>query len=550
MSNRNSVRKILGPDVPFELEPRRSFTTRCHKCADTRSKSHARSLSVYRDVDKMIRFQCHHPGCELNNWGQIPDPEPDSFERGEELDVQMPIPSHEVIPTEYMGDVLYWYKDINGSYLFANRRINFSSHKTYVPFVYTLQGFITGEGSNWPKNFRGLYGAETIPGKTKAVIVEGEKAAEGAKKIFPDYAVVSWLGGSNRGFKEADWGMLRNIDTVLVWPDNDEPGQKCMRHVIRALPCRRILVAKVDHLPHKADLGDNLTSEQVSIGIKGAVEVSTKIQGVWSLDEITKQLDESMPSRPTGFDVFDAHTKIPGSGLMIIEGRTKHGKSALAVALTSQMLRNGLENTVVYYSYEMTAAKVFLRYLKSINPTLTADNFRGTKEAEEIGELINSGRLQLIDQSAQLTVADIVVAVSKPQVRGGIIVIDYLQIVPMATRFGAANRQLMIKEMLDEIRVAAHKNNVLVIALSQLTPDYNNPRNDSPREAKDIHYSADLVLRVWNKAVGEEHPTYSNMPGNYIIRTFLNRDGECDVHFESVLEGGSKLTLKRRVKDR
>lgn len=545
----SKIAKILGPDVPFELEPRRSFTTRCPKCADTRSKSHARSLSVYRDDDGMLRYKCHHPGCELNKWSQLPDPEPEAFDRGEEFDVQMPIPNHENIPADYAGDVLYWYRDLNGSYLFANRRINFDSYKLYVPFIYTLQGFITGKNAKWPKDYKGLYGAETIPGKTKAIVVEGEKAAEAAKKIFPEYAVVSWLGGANNTDK-ADWSLLRTIDSVLLWPDNDEAGKKVMRSIAGKLPCKRVVIANVDHLPPKSDLADNLTDEQIRTALRGSIEVSTKIHGVWSLDEITKQLDESLPSRPTGFDIFDAHTKLPGSGLVIIEGRTKHGKSALAVALTSQMLRKGLENTVVFYSYEMTAAKVFLRYIKSINPNITVDNFKGSKEAEEIGELINSGRLQLIDQSAQLTVADVVVAVSKPQVRGGIIIIDYLQIVPMATRFGAANRQLMIKEMLDEIRVAAHKNNVLVIALSQLTPDYNNPRNDSPREAKDIHYSADLVLRVWNKAVGEEHPTYSNMPGNYIIRTFLNRDGECDVHFESVLEGGSKLTIKRRVKDR
>ena len=148
-----------------------------------------------------------------------------------------------------------------------------------------------------------------------------------------------------------------------------------------------------------------------------------------------------------------------------------------------------------------------------------------------------------------MSIADLVLLSSKPQMRGGVMVIDYLQIVPAATMGGRNSRQQMLKEMLDALRVAAHKNNVLVFVLSQLTPDYSDPRNDSPREAKDIHYSADLVLRIWNKSVGESHPTYANLPGSYIIHTYLNREGESNVKYEGSLESGSKLTIKRRIRD-
>lgn len=535
-------------NIPFELKDRQSYGVECPKCSGERSKKGSRSLMVYRDADGKIRFQCHHAGqCEWNKMQTIDDPNPGKFERNSTP--LLSIPLHEEIPDNYNGDKLYWYRDVTGAPLFASRRIDLGQgRKVYVPYVYTESGFVTGKEASWPAGFKGLYGAETIPGKTKAIVVEGEKAADAAKKIFPNHAVVSWHGGANK-ISSGDWELLKDMDAVLLWPDNDDPGRAAMRAIAPLVPAKRILMAKVDHLPAKADLADGLSEVDISAAVSSATELTVKVAGVWSLDQIQGQMEALSTYRRTGFDILDAHVKLPGSGLLVIEGRTKHGKSAAAVALTGSMLLKDLERTTVFYSYEMTAAKVFLRYMKSLNPNITAENFRGSSEAGIVGDLVESGRLQIVDQSAQLTIADIVVAASKPQVRGGIIVVDYLQIVPMATGFGKANRQLILKEMLDELRVTAHKNNVLVIVLSQLTPDYDDPRKDAPREARDIHYSADLVLRIWNKAVGEFNPTYQNLSGDYFVHVYLNRDGESNIRFEGTLSEGSKLSIKRRIKE-
>jgi len=550
MLHRNISRGQLGTNIPFEIIPgRRSFTVACPKCVDGRRKSSARSLMVYRDEDKMIRYQCHHPGCEWTTMQSMVDDDPQSAPIVDQSPSIMPIPVSEEIPETYNGDTLYWYRDVEGRPLFANRRINLQGGKVYVPFVYTSEGFVTGKNATWPKDFKGLYGAETIKDKDRVVIVEGEKAAEAAKKIFPKAAVVSWLGGANRGYSTADWSVLKSVDTALLWPDNDEAGKKAMDGLSGLLPCKVVKIAEVSHLAKGADLGDNLTTEEISIAIKSARELSTGLTGVWSLEQIEEQLENLPASRSTGYEVFDAHTKMPGSGLVVIEGRTKHGKSALAVALSSSMIQNRLASSVVFYSYEMTAAKVFLRYVKSLDPEASFETGRSSEGWKEVSSWISSKRLQLIDQSAQLGIGDVVVAAGKSKMEGSVIIVDYLQIVPMSSGFGRNSRQLMIKEMLDELRVVAHKNNVLVIVLSQLTPDYKDPRHDAPREAKDIHYSADLVLRVWNKAVGEANPSYEDVGGDYIIHTYLNRDGESNVVFAGTLQGGSRLQIKRRVKN-
>lgn len=547
MLHRDPIRLQLGRTLPFGLEARRSYTATCSKCIDTRRKSSARSLSVYRDDDGFIRYKCHHPGCEWETWQRVPDPAPDEIDRTSVSNAIMPIPLDVNIPMDYNGDDLYWYKDLEGRHMFANRRINLPTGKIYVPFIYTEEGFTTGKAAKWPTDFKGLYGAETIKNASKVVIVEGEKAAEAAKKIFRSQAVVSWRGGA-KNIASADWSLLQDMHTALLWPDNDDAGKQVMRQIAGLLPCSKILIASVDHLPAGADLADNLSAEDIKTAVANAEDRSYKETGVFTLDDIEKQLTETGSSRQSGFEVFDAHTKLPGSGLVVIEGRTKHGKSALAVALTSSMLHKGLETNISFYNYEMTAAKVFLRYLKSLNPSADLTNYKTLPEYSEVAGWISSGRLKIFDQSAQKGIGEIVLAASRPNMRGGILILDYLQIIPMSSNYGRS-RQLIIKEMLDELRVVAHKNRVLVLVLSQLTPDYTNPANDSPREAKDIHYSADLVLRVWNKAVGEANPSYANVTGNYIIHTYLNRDGESNVRFEGSLVNGSRLAVKKRIRE-
>lgn len=547
MLHRSIKGRELGEDLPFDLEARRSFHTSCPLCSPERKKKNTKSLSVYRDEDSIIRYKCHYPGCDNNTWNQAPDPDPSFIKSAPPEPDALPVPLGMEIPLEYLGNHLYWYRDKAGTYLFANRRIDIGTTKLYVPFIYTDQGFVTGKNAKWPKDYKGLYGAETIPGKTKAIIVEGEKAADAAKLIFKEHAVVSWKGGANN-LKSADWTLLQGIESVLLWPDNDAPGKEVMYKISRQLPVTNITMANVADLPAGADLADNLKIEDIKHCIKTGFDLSVGTSGVFSMTDIQKQIQEMGPPRTTGFTILDSHTPLPSSGLVVIEGRTKHGKSALAVALTSKMLETGSENHIVFYSYEMTAAKVFMRYVKTLDTSATFDNYESLADADTIGRHINSGRLKIVDQGAQVSIGDIAVAMSKPAMRGSVVVIDYLQIVPTSGDNFMRSRQLVIKGMLDELRVLAHKNNILLLCLSQLTPDYKDPRNDSPREAKDIHYSADLVLRVWNKSVGEANPTMENIGGNYIIHTYLNREGESNVKFESSLEAGSKLSILRRAR--
>lgn len=81
---------------------------------------------------------------------------------------------------------------------------------------------------------RPLYGLDLLAAKPNAgvLIVEGEKAADAARKISPG-VVVTWPGGG-KAAKIADWSPLKGRK-VLIWPDRDKPGIDAAETIAKAL---------------------------------------------------------------------------------------------------------------------------------------------------------------------------------------------------------------------------------------------------------------------------------------------------------------------------
>jgi len=75
---------------------------------------------------------------------------------------------------------------------------------------------------------RPLCGLDDLAAKPGApvLIVEGEKCREAGAGAWPQYAVVSWPGGTN-GISKVDWTPLRGRD-VVIWPDADEVGRRAI----------------------------------------------------------------------------------------------------------------------------------------------------------------------------------------------------------------------------------------------------------------------------------------------------------------------------------
>ena len=84
------------------------------------------------------------------------------------------------------------------------------------------------------------------------LVVEGEKTADAAARLFPSHVVVTWQGGCARVMR-VDLTPLRGRDVVL-WPDADAAGRKAMNYLAAALKSPQVRLP--DTLPDGWDLAD------------------------------------------------------------------------------------------------------------------------------------------------------------------------------------------------------------------------------------------------------------------------------------------------------
>lgn len=75
---------------------------------------------------------------------------------------------------------------------------------------------------------RPLFGLDLLAARPDAEVigVEGEKAAEAARRLMPAFVVVTWPNGAT-SVDKADFGPLAGR-RVILWPDHDDPGAKAM----------------------------------------------------------------------------------------------------------------------------------------------------------------------------------------------------------------------------------------------------------------------------------------------------------------------------------
>lgn len=82
----------------------------------------------------------------------------------------------------------------------------------------------------FPKTYH-LYNIHLLkdrPEDTPVLIVEGEPTRDAANKLFGGrYFVTTWPSGASMSH-QPNWSVLKGRSVVL-WPDNDEPGRKAMR---------------------------------------------------------------------------------------------------------------------------------------------------------------------------------------------------------------------------------------------------------------------------------------------------------------------------------
>jgi putative DNA primase/helicase len=135
------------------------------------------------------------------------------------------------------------YRDANGQPLMALYRFDLGPDedgkpkKVFAPLTWCQRS--NSETTQWRwqglPDPRPLLRLEELALRDSAPVVlcEGEKAADAASELMPDFVATCWPNGSNSWHK-ADLAPLKGRHVVL-WPDNDSSGSACMEKVAKKL---------------------------------------------------------------------------------------------------------------------------------------------------------------------------------------------------------------------------------------------------------------------------------------------------------------------------
>jgi predicted P-loop ATPase len=161
-----------------------------------------------------------------------------------------------VHPTWGKPDSLYWYRDAEGVPVFAVARWEASGRrKKEIRPVVKRDGRWLWQGM---KGQRPLYGLRRLLEQPtlQVLMVEGEKKCDAAQALLNGLCVVTWSGGGG-AHEHTDLGPLTGRSVVL-WPDNDDPGKKAMAEIAARIEAPKLLriIEVPKELPAKWDVGD------------------------------------------------------------------------------------------------------------------------------------------------------------------------------------------------------------------------------------------------------------------------------------------------------
>lgn len=188
------------------------------------------------------------------------------------------------------------------------------------------------DGTAWrwkaPAAPRPLFNLQALTAKPDAtvLIVEGEKTADAAAKLYPKAVVTTWPSGC-KAIDKADWSPLCNR-RIILWPDADEPGRQAMDRLSRKLlqlGVERLQIASPpSDTPEGWDLADaNWSAEEAASYIK--TNISQPLESIPPPPQDGEPADpepepepSELPFRCLGFD-RGSYFYLPTAGGQVIE---------------------------------------------------------------------------------------------------------------------------------------------------------------------------------------------------------------------------------------
>jgi 5S rRNA maturation endonuclease (ribonuclease M5) len=153
-----------------------------------------------------------------------------------------------------LNATVYRYRNLDGTKTFRMRR---------------------ADGQWRAPEIRTLYNLENIHDKPRVVVVEGEKCVDALASVGID--ATSHMGGAKAPLSQTDWTPLAGKH-VILWPDNDEPGQELMDALEIELD---ILGCKVE----RVNVPERVSGWDAADALADGEDVETILRGAAKPDE-------------------------------------------------------------------------------------------------------------------------------------------------------------------------------------------------------------------------------------------------------------------------
>ncbi|MCT4635322.1 MAG: MobA/MobL family protein [Rickettsiales bacterium] len=246
-----------------------------------------------------------------------------------------------------------------------------SGSKVTLPAVYTenTKGIRSWRSKGLGEE-RCLYNEQRLSNSNKPVlIVEGEKTADIAQSLYPEFDVVTWSGGVN-GFNKTNWNVLQGKQ-VTIWPDNDKPGINAAHNIKSLLESKGITKAsvvdlsKIEFLPEKWDLADNIPDKVKQYQVIGALYAA---EGITKDTRITETIKSYIEYRQESLKEQSATKEITSLSLYIKEKEVNKCRLHFEEKLT----KGNLQSNAVLSNYDkafidINAKELVNDHIKSLN---------------------------------------------------------------------------------------------------------------------------------------------------------------------------------------
>jgi len=288
----------------------------------------------------------------------------------------------------------------------------------------------------------------------------------------------------------------------------------------------------------------------------------------YSLQELRTDLIKSTDAIKTGYSVGYSYDneitplELQSGALSIITAPTGHGKTTFLINTMLNIIEKYQDKQVYFLSYEEHTKDIVLKTFNVfLNQELSKNNLRTlydffkkydgsniskasqfisnkdllhlSREQDllkskynDFNELLESKRLNIkyIDFDVETLNEAITFIVNKEKASNNensvVIMIDYIQLLNSKDN-RSKSRQDELKDICNELRKYAIKNDVVVVLACQFNREVNSLDKlhcNSLAEGSNIEKSANLILGLWNKTIKEKKDKDNNTTNNKILK--------------------------------